>query len=43
MVEYVLLTGVNDHEEHTPQLAQLLDSKPMLINLIVSVQPKFNS
>jgi hypothetical protein len=34
MVEYVLLSGVNDLEEHAHQLASLLDGKPVLINLI---------
>jgi len=34
MVEYVLLSGVNDLEEHAHQLAALLNGKPVLINLI---------
>ena len=34
MIEYVLLSGVNDLSKHAVQLANLLEGKPVLINLI---------
>ena len=34
MIEYVLLSGVNDLPKHAVELADLLEGKPVLINLI---------
>ncbi|MGH8528996.1 MAG: 23S rRNA (adenine(2503)-C(2))-methyltransferase RlmN [Nevskiales bacterium] len=34
MYEYVMLDGVNDHEEHARQLATLLRGRPAKVNLI---------
>ena len=34
MIEYVLLSGINDLPKHAVQLAKLLKGKPVLINLI---------
>ncbi len=34
LYEYVMLDGVNDHDEHAQQLAQLLRGRPAKVNLI---------